>query len=195
MSGPTSAPTPGGGSRVVVPINLVIAVALAGLGVLLAANACAGDVCLAGSVAGLVMLPTLAVLVGLAVRYLWGRSSLIAVVDAALAAVIVGLSSRTIVQLDVSGMLAIAPFAAAPLVPALRATQEAAHGLERPILLGAFVVVAVVFVSQPATRLGAPIPLLVALALAFPTTAPRPYGAETAEPRATLRDHGEDREE
>jgi len=112
-----------------------------------------------------------------------------------LAAIVVGLSSRTILQVDVGGMLALLPFLGVPLIGGLRATQEAARGWERLVLLVALVVAAVVIFLQPGAGLGAPIPLFVALALAFPTPRPRPYGAAEPEARATLADLGEDREE
>ena len=87
----------------VVRLNVLIAVALIAVGALVAAMSCAGDVCLGGNVARLIVWPTLGVLVGLGIRGLYGRSSLLAVVDAALAAIVVGLSSRTILQSTSAG--------------------------------------------------------------------------------------------
>lgn len=178
MSDPRSASMTRGGSTLLVALNLLIAFALIAVSALFVVFPCANDVCLAGAVVGPVAGLIIAVLMSLAVRYLWGRSSVVAVVDAALAAVIVGLSSRTILQLDISGMLVIGLFLAAPLVAALLATQEAAHGLERVFQLVALVLLAGVLVLQPEVRLGASVPLLVALALAFPRPRPLPYGAE-----------------
>jgi hypothetical protein len=195
MNDPRSASSPRGGSTLLVPLNLLIALVLMALAALGVAFPCAGDVCFGGVVVSVTLAPTLAVVVGLGIRYLWGRSALLAIVDAAIAALIVGVSSRTILQLDVSGMLTISLFLAAPLAAGLLAAQEAAHGLERTILVAALAVLAGVFVLQPEVRLGALVPLLVSLALAFPRPRPLPYGTEAPEARATLRDHGEDREE
>ena len=151
MSGPESVLRPSWASTLAVRLNLLIAIPLVALaGLLGVVMRCAGDLCLGGSIAGLLVWPTLGVLVGLALSGLWGRSTGLALVDIALATAVVGLSIRSILAVDIGGMLAISPFAAVPLLGGVLATREAAQGhLERWFVLGGLIALAAWFAITP----------------------------------------------
>jgi hypothetical protein len=196
MTGPESVPRPKWSSTLAVRLNLLMAILLIAITVLLGAvMPCGGDLCLGGNIAGLLVWPTLGVIVGLALSGLWGRSTGLALIDVALTAVIVGLSILTILAVDIKGMLVISPFAAVPLLGGVLATREAAHGHhERWFVLGGLIALAAWFAITPEVRLGAVVPILVLPAIAFPMMPPWPYG-DGPEPGATLVQHGNDREE
>jgi hypothetical protein len=197
MTGPESVPRPKWSSTLAVRLNLLMAILLLAITFLLGVvvpGSCA-DLCLAAGIAGLLIGPTFGLLVGLVISGVWGRSIGLALIDVALTTVIVGLSVRTILAVDIQGMLAISVFAAAPFVGGVLATREAAHGrLERRLMLGGLIALAIGFAITPAVQLGAVVPIVVLPALAFPMVPPWPYGKDP-EPSAALVKHGDDREE
>jgi hypothetical protein len=171
-------------------VILLIAIALL-LGVVMRCS----DLCLGAGAAGLLIGPTLGLLAGLVISGVWGRSIGLALIDVALTAVIVGLSVRAILAVDIGGMLAISVFAALPFVGGVLATREAAYGrLERRLMLGGLIALAVGFAITPAVQIGAFVPIVVLPALAFPLMPPWPLWGEPV-PSATLVNHGDDREE
>jgi hypothetical protein len=197
MTGPEAVPRPKWSSSVAVRLNLVIGFVLIAMSLLLGVvMPCSGaDLCLGGGIAGWLLGPAFVLLVALALSGFWGRSIGLALFDIAVVAAIVGLSSRTILAVDIGGMLAISAVAVVPLVGGVLATREAGYGrIERWLGLGGLIAFAAWFAVTPEVRLGALVPIAVLPALAVPKVPPWPAGAEP-EPGATLVGHGQDREE
>jgi hypothetical protein len=197
MRGPAAVSPPNWTSSLPVRLNLLIAGLLAAAVVLLGVvMPCSSlDLCLGAGTAGIVIGPAVALLVALALSGLFGWSIGLALVDVGLAAAIVGLSTRTILAVDIGGMLAVSAVLAVPFIGGVLATRQAAHGrLERWLVLGGLLVISAVFVIMPGIELGALVPLVVLPAIAFPMVPPWPYG-EGPERSATLVGRGEDREE
>jgi hypothetical protein len=148
-------------------VHAVLAAIFAAAAILVRSAGCGGsDLCF-GSILGLItIVPAAGYVVGLAVRWLGGRSSPLVVLDVVLASLGAAAALPTVLALDLRGMAAIGALLALPLMGAFLGVREVApYPIER-IGLGFLLVAFVVFLlTLPGGVLGAVVPVAVVLAL------------------------------
>jgi len=151
------------------------------------------DLCFAGLLVQVTILPAAAYVIGLAIRWLGGRSSPLVVVDVVIASLGAAAALPTVLGLDVPGMAVVVTLLAVPLIGALLAVREVApYPIER-VGLGIVLVGFVAYlITLPGGVLGAAIPLVIVLALVRASSrAPR----RSEDAVLHSRPHGVDREE